>query len=61
MTTAKTTALVNCDICGDEMSEQSDGAFVCWRDQHRIPADQLYRYAEHITVEQRGRFDDCPF
>ena len=57
--TRKVTVL--CDICGDEMQEQSDGAYVCWRDQHRIPADKLYRYAEHITVEQVGRFDDCPF
>jgi uncharacterized circularly permuted ATP-grasp superfamily protein len=41
-----------CDICGDEMSEQSDGAFVCWHDSYRIPSDQLYRYAEHITLHQ---------
>ena len=32
------------------MSEQRDGAFICWRDSHRIPSDQLYRYAEHITL-----------
>ena len=50
-----------CDVCGDEMQLQQDESYVCWRDQHRIPADQLYRYAEHITVEQGGRLDDCPF
>lgn len=32
------------------MSEQRDGSFVCWRDSHRIPSDQLYRYAENITL-----------
>lgn len=39
-----------CDVCGDEMQLQQDESYVCWRDQHRIPADQLYRYAEHITI-----------
>lgn len=53
-----------CDICGDEMSLQPDESYVCWRDQHHIPAHQLYRYAEHITVRQvtlKEAFDDCPF
>lgn len=50
MTTTSTKVIVRCDVCGDEMSLQSDESYVCWRDQHRIPADKLYRYAEHITV-----------
>ena len=50
MSSTSTKVVCLCDICGDEMSEQSDGAFVCWRDSHRIPSDQLYRYAENITL-----------
>ena len=40
-----------CDICGDEMQLQPDESYVCWEHNNRIPSDQLYRYAEHITVE----------
>ena len=53
MPATSTTVLVNCDICGDEMTPQKDGAFICWRDKNRIPADQLYRYAEHVTIEHK--------
>ena len=54
------TIVVNCDICGDEMQPQHDESYVCWRDQSRIPAEQLYRYAEHITVTNDfGACDQC--
>ena len=61
MSTVSRTVLVKCDQCGDAMTLQSDDSYVCWRDQHRIPADQLYRYAEHITVtnDDVRKCDEC--
>lgn len=50
MSNTSTKVVCRCDICGEEMSEQSDGSFICWPDSNRIPSDQLYRYAEHITL-----------
>jgi hypothetical protein len=61
MNTVSRTVLVKCDMCGDEMQLQHDESYVCWRDQHRIPAEQLYRYAEHITVTNDDvmKCDEC--
>ncbi len=57
MSATSTLVLVKCDICGDEMREQPDNSFICWKDSHRIPSDQLYRYAEHITIQ--NDFSSC--
>jgi hypothetical protein len=48
-------------MCGEKMREQPDNSFICWEDSHRIPADQLYRYAEHITVTNDDvmKCDEC--
>ena len=45
-----------CDICGDEMQEQASG-FACFPCKHFIPSDQLYRYAEHITITEHKEAD----
>ena len=50
MPDASRKVVVNCDICGDEMREQASG-FACFPCKNFIPSDQLYRYAEHVTVE----------
>jgi hypothetical protein len=59
MSDTSTKVIVNCDICGDAMQRQGDESYVCWRDQHRIPADQLYRYAEHVTIERSREADNA--
>ena len=52
MPNTSTTVLVNCDICGDEMREQASG-FACFPCKNFIPSEQLYRYAEHVTIEHK--------
>lgn len=50
MSSTRTKVIVKCDICGDEMHHQVNGA-ACFPCQNFIPADLFYRYAEHITLE----------
>lgn len=51
MPNTSTKILVECDICGDAMREQATG-FACFPCKHFIPSEQLYRYAEHVTIER---------
>lgn len=50
MPSTSTKVIVNCDICGDEMHHQVNGA-ACFPCNNFIPADLFYRYAEHITLK----------
>lgn len=51
--------VVRCDICGDEMHHQVNGA-ACFPCQNFIPADLFYRYAEHVTLNNDfAACDEC--
>ena len=52
MSSTSTTVLVNCDICTEEMTKQGE-SYVCWPCKNFIPSEQLYRYAEHVTIEHK--------
>lgn len=50
MPDTSTKVIVNCDICGDAMSEQAAG-FACFPCKNFIPEGQLYRYAAHVFIQ----------
>ena len=58
MPDTSTTVVVECDICGDDMREQASG-FACFPCKNFIPSDQLYRYAEHITITEHKEADNA--
>ena len=61
MSATSTIVIVKCDICGEQMREQPDNSFICWKDSHRIASDDLYRYAEHVTLvnDETLTCDEC--
>lgn len=50
------TITVTCDICCEEMTKQGSG-FACFPCKNYIPEEQLYRYAEHVTIERSKEAD----
>ena len=56
--TTPSTITVTCDICCDEMTNQGSG-FACFPCKNFIPSDQLYRYAEHVTIERSKEADNA--